>query len=166
MSADVLQYESTRLSSKEAEKIGTLLAQIEQLGPLTPETVLQHARDKASPLHRHFEWNNSKAAEEYRLQQAAWLLRTVKVRVVVKDTRSSARAFIAVKVDPDEPSPRLQYVSLSAALDNPDWRAQMIEQALRELESFRQKYAVLSELKTVIVAIEKVRDKHKKAAGK
>jgi len=165
MIADFVQFESERLSAKEATAIGETLAKIENLGPLTPETVLEHARDEASPLHKHFTWDDSEAAEQYRLQQAAWLLRTVKVRVVVKDNETRTRAFVAVRVKPDEER-RAQYVNLNAALENPDWRAQMIKQALRELEAFRQKYAVLSELKSVLTAIERVREKHKATAGK
>lgn len=37
---------------------------------ITPEQVLEKARDEQSELHKCFEWNDSIAAEKYRLQQA------------------------------------------------------------------------------------------------
>ena len=47
---------------------------------LTPKTVVNAARDPKSSLHCKFEWNNTKAAEAYRLEQAACIIRLV-VRV-------------------------------------------------------------------------------------
>lgn len=56
-----------------------------QHGKLTAPMVVGAARNKAHPLHTAFEWNNSKAAEEYRLIQARHLIR--EVRFVYSDTR-------------------------------------------------------------------------------
>lgn len=57
-------------------------------GRITPEAVVEDARDPESPLHDEFEWDDSVAAEKYRLEQARRLLRVrytqhVDERVVV-----------------------------------------------------------------------------------
>jgi hypothetical protein len=48
-------------------------------GKITPKALVDHARSKDSPIHSLFEWNNAKAAEEYRLWQARELIVTVKI---------------------------------------------------------------------------------------
>lgn len=54
-------------------------------GRLTPEDVLAAARDKSSPLHDSFEWDDDAAAHAYRLDQARGLIRRVRVFVTVAD---------------------------------------------------------------------------------
>lgn len=48
-------------------------------GMITAEDVLHDAMDPTSPLHRHFEWDDSKAALEYRKEQARSLIQSVKI---------------------------------------------------------------------------------------
>lgn len=148
------EFCSARLSGKDAAAIGKELKRIERsAGELTPEAVLNAAKAKDSPLHEHFIWDNSAAAHQYRLVQAAWLIRAVKVRVVVNERPEEVRAFVHVVKEPDAAG---SYVNINSALKRPDWRAQLLEQAVRDLEAFRRKYAVLTELKEVLSAIERV----------
>lgn len=51
-------------------------------GTLSAEIVLNAARPKKSILHPIFEWDESKAAEKYRLYQARLLLNNIKIRIV------------------------------------------------------------------------------------
>lgn len=46
-------------------------------GPISPQMVLDRARDESSPLHDCFEWNDTIAAEKFRMVQARVLLRLV-----------------------------------------------------------------------------------------
>ena len=50
-------------------------------GKLLPTTVLDYARDPASPLHKYFEWDDTEAAEQYRIDQARQLIRSVSITV-------------------------------------------------------------------------------------
>ena len=50
------------------------LAELHQ-GRVTPEIVVEAARDPASPLHSAFTWDDAQAAHEHRLAQARVLLR-------------------------------------------------------------------------------------------
>jgi hypothetical protein len=54
----------------------------EENGLLTPSLVVERARDSMSVLHACFEWNDTTAAEKYRLQQARTLI--LNVQVIVK----------------------------------------------------------------------------------
>ena len=61
-----------------------ILRELERLrkrngGILLPEKVVEAARDKKSPLHAEFEWNDAKAANTSRLEQARALIRAYKI---------------------------------------------------------------------------------------
>ena len=56
------------------------LAELHQ-GRITPEMVVDAARDPNSPLHSAFTWDDAQAAHEHRLAQARVLLRRVRVEV-------------------------------------------------------------------------------------
>jgi hypothetical protein len=61
------------------------LHELERDGRLQPADVVTDARDPTSPLHSHSEWDDSVAAERYRLSQARSLIRSVKINVTVRD---------------------------------------------------------------------------------
>lgn len=133
----------------DVQKIGEALA---ALPSKTPESVLAAARSKRSPLHGEFEWDDSEAAQRYRLEQASYLLRVIKVNVVVQDREPvKVRAFVQLKQ-------RQEYRPVIEVLSEAESRAQLLDLALRELRSFRQKYAALSELSRVHAVIDSLLD--------
>ena len=48
-------------------------------GKLRPPDVIKAAEPEASPLHKHFTWDDGEAAHQYRLYEARHLIRTVTV---------------------------------------------------------------------------------------
>ena len=84
----------------DADKAGRELAHIErQEGELTPASVLEQARSSNSALHDHFEWDDSAAAEQYRIGQAGELIRSIVVDVTRSNVEpaKTARAFVSVE---------------------------------------------------------------------
>jgi predicted TIM-barrel enzyme len=143
--------ESTAIVSVKSE----LVALAVRRGGLTPIGVLDAARNPASPLHTHFEWEDSEAAEKYRLLQAAVLIRQVRVTVLAPDGEKTAtvRAFVSL------PSDRLShtgYRSIEAVLSSQPQRAELLAMAHAELVTFQRKYQVLSELADVFESIDRV----------
>ncbi len=71
------------LNAKKADpqKIGRALAKIAEAnaGRLTPGAVVEAARSPNSALHRHFEWDDRKAAEAYRRDQAREIIAVIRV---------------------------------------------------------------------------------------
>jgi len=59
------------------EQVAKRLEQLEQDGRLKARDVVEDARDPDSPLHDCFEWDDSRAAERFRIVQARRLIRTV-----------------------------------------------------------------------------------------
>ena len=50
-------------------------------GRLTPDAVVEDAKSPKSPLHEHFDWDDSVAAVKWRIEQARTLIRQVTVTV-------------------------------------------------------------------------------------
>jgi hypothetical protein len=76
-----------------------LLAVRSQHGKLTPQLVVDTARDPEHPLHSRFEWDDAVAGEAWRRQQAHELIRKAKVVYREADEsqpEKSVRAFLAI----------------------------------------------------------------------
>jgi hypothetical protein len=130
-------------------------------GEITPEIVLDAARPKDSPLHNHFCWSNSKAAEQYRLIQASCLIRRIKVTIEARDeTTVRIREFACVHSDGDDTGEGEQkpsrgiYVNVKTAMGVESYRDQIMADCKRDVETFRRKYAALREAEKIIEAME------------
>lgn len=132
-----------------AQVVGEVCAKLESEGRLTPADLVDESRPDDAPLHGCFEWNDAKAAERFRETQASYIIRSVEVTPV--ESKEPTRAFISYVPDKDE-SPT--YLSVVHMVHDKTKREYMLEQALRELESFRRKYRNLSELANVFDAID------------
>lgn len=62
-------------------------------GELRPGDVVDAARDEESPIHAWFEWDDSTAAEAYRVDQARDLIKSVRV---IRDDRPEEPVFVHV----------------------------------------------------------------------
>ena len=80
-----------RLRKGDADVLGREFMRLRKSGPLTTERLVLEASRRGSPLRRFFEWDNRKAAQEYRFQQAAYLLRNVEV--VIEDAKGKEVAI-------------------------------------------------------------------------
>lgn len=67
-------------------------------GVLKVDDVLQEAKDVNSILHRHFEWDDSEAAEQYRRQQARALIQKCRIQLVETEP-VQIRAFVSLPTD-------------------------------------------------------------------
>lgn len=84
-------------------------------GRLTPEQVVESARDRRSPLHSAFEWSDKAAGEAYRIIQARVLIKSV--RLVVETTELSApRRVPAFGIDVESGG----YATLDTLRQDPD----------------------------------------------
>jgi hypothetical protein len=128
--------------SIDPQSAGERLEQLKYLhGVLTADIVLEDAQDDDSPLHDGFEWDNTVAAERYRLEQARYLLRSVVVKDMEGYVDEEVRAFVVVKMDDAN-----TYVSTQVALTDDEMRSKVLLQAHRDLDALERKYHELSEL--------------------
>ena len=68
-------------------------------GLLKPEDVVESARPINSPLHTRFTWDDTEAANQYRLQQARQLIRTTIQYIEVDGKDQSFRVFCSLTPD-------------------------------------------------------------------
>lgn len=84
----------TKLTKAQFERIRRML---KKKDALTASGILEEARDKNSPLHGLFEWDDTKAAHEYRLMQARQVAR--RYNITEADPASKLVHVPAVIVD-------------------------------------------------------------------
>lgn len=138
------------------QKIGETLAKLSDAagGKLKPKAVVDAARDTKSPLHRHFEWDDSAAAEAYRLDQARNLIRIVRVEDEAAE-EGSHRAFLSIN-----DASGVAYRPLDVVQRSTELQSALMAQADRDLEAFQLRYRALKDICEVIeTAREKIRAK-------
>lgn len=67
-------------------------------GKLTPEIILSESRDENAILHVLFEWDESKAAYNWNLQQARTILNNIEVRVISNGMPKTVAVYEVVSV--------------------------------------------------------------------
>ena len=156
--------EGSQLSEEDAQTYGERLKQLEEKkGYITPNLVLQDAKKASSPLHDYFEWDNSRAAEAYRLKQAGELIRCITVTIINDGEQQKVRRYYSVKSDPvlelEEPK---MYVPLETICTDVDKKEEVIRYALRELKGWRERYAIYQELGPLVKYIDEFIEKRKR----
>lgn len=63
-------------------------------GALTPAVIVEEAEVESSPIHPHFEWDDTKAAAAHRQQQASQLCRAI---IVIEDKKQPYQMLTHVK---------------------------------------------------------------------
>lgn len=116
----------------------------------TPADVVEKARDENTELHKCFEWDDSIAAEKYRITQAGNVIRClVVVREQVGDQElPKTRAIVSTNKQENT------YEPITVTVRHRDSYDRLLEEALRELNQFRKKYANIRELEVILNEIE------------
>lgn len=133
---------SAQIAGEECERL-------ESNGMLTPKNLVDASRPDDAPLHKCFEWNDGIAAERWRETQAAYIIRSVEVKV--EEHSDPTRAFVATITDNTR-----EYKSIGYVMRSRDSREVLLESAKREALAFKRKYKNLYELAAIIDAIDGV----------
>ena len=70
-----------------------------ECGKLTASSLLEYSKDPKSPLHSLFQWDNEKASNQWRLQQARLVINNVQITVLSADKPKEISAYEIVKVE-------------------------------------------------------------------
>lgn len=122
-------------------------------GLLKPEYVVESARPVNSPLHTRFTWDDTEAANQYRLQQARQLIRTTIQYIEVDGKDQSFRVFCSLTLDRENDGGG--YRETVAVLSNRQYKAQLLSDAQDDMRRFEERYSRLKELSLVIKEIRK-----------
>jgi len=129
------------------------LKALQEQGRLHAVAVVEFAKDPDTSLHQHFEWDETEAAHQYRLEQARHLIR-IQVVIHPKDNKP-IRAFVHLEKDRDDGG---GYRDMQVVLKNRKLRDQLLEQALREFHSWRARYERLKTLEPIFTAAARVEE--------
>lgn len=149
--------ETENTSSIEITKGEAYLRELESIaashrGHLRAADVVEFAKDPETALHSRFTWDDTEAADRWRLQQARQIIR-IAVTMYGDDHPMPFRAFVSLQGDRQSGN---GYRALATVLSDEDLRERLLEQARQELEGFRRKYSALIELSKVFEAIDEV----------
>lgn len=144
----VYKWDKGSRFSVSAQVAGEVCEELEKKGELTAKNLVDVSRPEDAPLHKCFNWNDEEAAELYREEQGRRLIRCL--ITVPENNVVSTRAYFNIVRNESE------YHSINVILENQDKYESMMAMALKELQAFEKKYAVLEKLKPVFDAIDKV----------
>ncbi len=130
-----------------AQRIGVALAEIadQQKGRLTPKAVVDAARASRHPLRPFFEWNDTAAADAYRLDQARMLIRSI---VVIDDDAEAGDAKPAFLSISDHGG--TSYRSMQEVLDSVELQSAVLAAAERDLAAFEKRYRQLQDICEIV----------------
>lgn len=143
------------MTKREKHKIAEELKRIKKEKGLTASNVVDEAKDKKNPLHKHFEWDDKKAGRKYREHQARMLILNVEVEKV-EDTDISRH--INVSVSKDNGEKEREYKTTVEVSENESWKKQILKQAISRIKHWQTKYKHLQELSPIFRGIDKVEE--------
>lgn len=111
-----------------------------------PEEILEKAKDPNSELHKCFEWDDTIAAEKYRISQA----RKILTFLVIKQTKKESMPIRLYHLD----KTTKKYESVRKFLVDEKAYKLLLMQAKADCENLRKKYSSLTELEDVFAAID------------
>jgi len=146
-----------------ASAIKTALVAIAQHneGILNPSAVVEAARRKSNPLHEYFEWDDSAAAEQFRLAQATALIRRVRLTISRPAGVANEITLTTTRAFQSRPSQRRAaggYESIDDIMRDDTKRGELLANVLTELRAIRHRYEQLTELSAVWDAIHLLED--------
>jgi len=147
------------LSEKKAEQYGLELIRLREKanGSLKTKDIVESARSEDSPIHKYFNWDDTKAAELYRRDQARHLINGIVEVIIEEDEEREIPIFFNI-IEEDENGSQ-GYVMVEEVIKNGEYKNQLLQKAIQEIKHWQTKYKTLKDLGVIFGAIEKVQKK-------
>ena len=136
---------SMKLFKADAEKV---YREIEKIETKSPQTIVDYAAaHPTSELHKCFTWDDTKAANEWRKQEARQVVRLL----VFSDDETNEPTQIRVLQKTS-----VAYERVKTIVRNNGEYAKLLARAKAELKAFRERYKQINELEKVLEAIDEL----------
>ena len=149
----IFSWKTNFFKNADAQLVGEELEQIEQLGKIEPNEVIEFAKNNPkSELHKCFEWDDSEAARKYRLTQANTLICSISLEIK-EEPKKIQRVYVNIK---DKDTKEQTFKNINEVLKNDEEYQQLIDKASEDLKKYKDKYTDLIEkqdLKDIIFEI-------------
>ena len=150
----------------DAQSVGERLEKIRQdHGAVTPELIVEDAKDPDAPTHGCFEWNDKRAGALWRLAQARIIVTEIVVEVQSEHAREPIEVTAFTTADGPvipQSEPECHVYSTSPGLtsaEEPHFRRRLLRRALKDLKRFCAQYQELEELKPLIIEIQNTKER-------
>ena len=128
-----------------AEKV---YSDIENIAEKTPQNLVDYAAEHPdSELYKCFTWDDTKAANEYRKQEAR---KVICCLVHVEEDEEETRTIRVLQ------NVNQEYKPVREIVRNEDEYAELLKRAKAELASFKERYKEIAELEMVLEAIDEI----------
>ena len=144
-------------NSKRQALIETELGKLrDKHGEVTPAIIVAAAKRPSHPLHEMFEWDDTVAAERWRLNQAHHLLMASKFVATIKESRGTPPKVVEshhIVRNLISSFPGEGFKARDVVLSKKDQRAAVVEQKREQLRSWCRSVVDLHEFHKLRVAI-------------
>jgi hypothetical protein len=126
---------------------------------VNPKQIVEYARNNEdSELHKCFTWDDTKAAEKWRIQEARLITANLVVNYKKEDSQNEKTEIVRAFFRTDS-SIHAGYKRTIEIIKDEDEYAGLLMVAKKELKQFKDKYSILSnqaELKQIFALIEEL----------
>ena len=155
MPGGVLNRTKAQVAGRELDRIAR------KYGCIKPQLVVEASRPTSAPLHNEFTWDNGKAAELWRLEEASHIIRAVRIiqADIPEAEQPTIRAFHNVQASDKETRFKGRgYVTIQVVSESEDYQQQVLNRAREELNQWQRRYSdYRSFFKGVFEAIDEVK---------
>lgn len=133
-----------------ASVVGEVVEKIEERdGNITKEAFLDESRPEESPTHSMFEWNDTIAAEKYRLEESRHIINAL--QIIYTDSKDNDVKIPAViNVTSTMPAKTAQYRNIVDALSEKESRDLIISRLQREVDQLIERNRHIEELADIL----------------
>ena len=150
-----------KITGKMNKKVINEILEVKKKKGLTAKSVVEKAKNKTSAMHKLFEWDNTKAGEAWRIQQARVLINEVKIIVENKEYYAFENVNVALDTK-DSTFSRNEYFHRNEIISNNALRQQMVDRAYNYVKYWREQYKQYNEFGPIFEGIDRVETKFKK----
>lgn len=132
----------------DANVVGAVYERLEEEGGVTKERFLDASRPEESPTHNLFEWDDTKAAEAYRLETSKKIIGCLRMTVVGKSNEEiQVRAFVNIS----PPSEKAEYECIETVMQDENKREVYLTRVKQELDNYIRRNAHIEELADILI---------------
>lgn len=139
----VYQWKTGSRFKTDANVAAEVMNELAKEGKLNAEQLVEVSRPADAPLHDEFEWDDAKAAEEWRKQTGRVMIASI--TFVMEETRQQEpyRAFYHLVREEKE------YTPIEVIMKDSQKTEQLLKVALSELIAFQKKYSGIKEFEAI-----------------
>ena len=131
----IYQWKSGAHIKTPAEVAAKVLNELASKNTLDAETLVEVSRPNDAPLHSEFEWDDKKAADEWRKHRGRIIINSITVVEETEENAEPIRCFFQIDKNTS------LYEPIGVIVQNADKMELLRQQAYKELTAYANKYS-------------------------